>query len=101
MSQGRVLIGAAVVLTSPFVPMLFQGEEWAASTPWQYFTDHPDAALGEAGRQGRRGEFAPLGWAPGDTPDPQDPFPFPRPRLDWDELDRPPHAELLAWHRQL
>ena len=52
MSPGRVLIGAAVVLTAPFVPMLFQGEEWAASTPFQYFTDHEDPESGRCGQQG-------------------------------------------------
>jgi len=101
MGTGRVKIAAALVLCAPFVPMLFQGEEWAASTPFQYFTDHGDAELGRAVSEGRRREFAAFGWEPDDVPDPQDPETFRRSRLDWDELGRPPHAEVLAWHRDL
>ena len=58
MSTGRLQIAAALVLTAPFVPLLFQGEEWAASTPFLYFTDHADPELGRAVREGRRREFA-------------------------------------------
>jgi len=101
MGTGRLKIAAALVLCSPFVPMLFQGEEWAASTPFQYFTDHGDAELGRAVSEGRRREFEAFGWSPDDVPDPQDPETFRRSRLDWDELDRAPHAEILAWHREL
>jgi maltooligosyltrehalose trehalohydrolase len=100
-SPGRAKIAAALLLTSPFVPMLFQGEEWGASTPFQYFTDHADAELGRAVSDGRRREFASFGWDPVDVPDPQDPATFARSRLRWDEVPRPPHAELLDWHRRL
>jgi maltooligosyltrehalose trehalohydrolase len=98
---GRARIAAALVMTSPFVPMLFMGEEWGASSPFLYFTDHDDAELGAAVTKGRREEFAAFGWAPEDVPDPQDPSTFLRSKLDWSELERGPHAELLAWHRQL
>jgi maltooligosyltrehalose trehalohydrolase len=101
LSPGRQRIGAALVLTAPFVPTLFQGEEWAASTPFQYFTDHDDAVLGRAVSEGRRREFAAFGWRPGDVPDPQSPDTFARSVLDWDERGREPHAGILAWHRQL
>jgi maltooligosyltrehalose trehalohydrolase len=101
MGTGRLKIAAALVLCSPFVPMLFQGEEWGASTPFQYFTDHGDADLGRAVSEGRRREFAAFGWDPDDVPDPQDPETFRRSRLDWDELGRPPHDEVLAWHKEL
>jgi maltooligosyltrehalose trehalohydrolase len=94
-------IGAALVLLSPFVPMLFQGEEWGASTPFQYFTDHGDPELGEAVSAGRRSEFRAFGWRPEDVPDPQDPATFERSRLDWAELEEAPHAALLDWHRRL
>ena len=93
-------VGAGLVLTSPFTPMLFMGEEWAASTPWQYFTDHIEAWLGQAVTEGRKKEFATHGWT-GDVPDPQDPATFLRSKLDWSELDREPHAGLLAWYREL
>ena len=92
---------AALVLTGPFVPMLFQGEEWGATTPFQYFTDHPDPELGEAVRAGRRREFAAFGWAPEAVPDPQDPATFVRSKLRWEEAGDTPHRELLAWYRRL
>jgi maltooligosyltrehalose trehalohydrolase len=98
---GRLKIAAALVLTAPFIPMLFAGEEWGASTPFLYFTDHQDPDLGRAVSEGRRREFASFGWDPEAVPDPQDPDSFERSRLDWSELERPPHAELLDWHRQL
>jgi maltooligosyltrehalose trehalohydrolase len=98
---GRLMVGAALVLTAPFVPMLFMGEEWAASTPWQYFTDHPDPDLGHAVSEGRRKEFAAFGWAPEDVPDPQDRATRDRSVLRWDELDAEPHRSVLEWHRTL
>jgi maltooligosyltrehalose trehalohydrolase len=101
MSVGRLKVGAALVLLAPFTPMLFQGEEWGASSPFQYFTDHSDPALGQAVSEGRRREFAAFGWQPEDVPDPQAIETFERSRLRWDELDRDPHAELLEWHRSL
>jgi maltooligosyltrehalose trehalohydrolase len=94
-------VAAALVLTAPFVPMVFQGEEWAASTPFQYFTDHEDPVLGAAVREGRRGEFAAFGWDPETIPDPQDPATFQRSKLRWAEREEPPHAAVLAWYREL
>jgi maltooligosyltrehalose trehalohydrolase len=101
MSNELLKVGAALVMTSPFVPMLFQGEEWGASTPFFYFTDHLDTGLGRAVSEGRRREFAGFGWAPEDIPDPQDSETFARSKLDWTELDEQPHADLLEWHRRL
>jgi maltooligosyltrehalose trehalohydrolase len=97
----RLKVGAALVLTAPFVPLLFQGEEWAASAQFQYFTDHEDPALGLAVSEGRRNEFAAFGWKREDIPDPQAPEAFARSKLDWSELGREPHASVLDWHRQL
>ncbi|MGZ3678250.1 MAG: malto-oligosyltrehalose trehalohydrolase, partial [Ktedonobacterales bacterium] len=71
LSPRRLKVAAALVLTAPFVPMLFQGEEWGATTPFQYFTDHQDANLARAVSEGRRNEFAAFGWNPDDVPDPQ------------------------------
>ncbi|MFJ9525627.1 malto-oligosyltrehalose trehalohydrolase [Streptomyces cyaneofuscatus] len=92
---------AALVLTGPFTPMLFMGEEWGARTPWQFFTDHTDPELAEAVRNGRRREFGAHGWAEEEIPDPQDPATRDRSCLDWSEPEREPHARLLAWYRQL
>jgi maltooligosyltrehalose trehalohydrolase len=101
MSPELLKVGAALVMTAPFVPMLFQGEEWGARTPFLYFTDHEDPRLGKAVSEGRRREFAAFGWKPEDVPDPQDPETFHRSKLDWSELNEQPHADLLDWHRQL
>ncbi|MGQ0466289.1 MAG: malto-oligosyltrehalose trehalohydrolase [Sporichthyaceae bacterium] len=100
-SPGRARIGAALLLCSPFTPMLFMGEEWAASSPWQYFTDHPEPDLARAVSGGRLREFAEHGWGPEDVPDPQDPATVGRSRLEWSELAEAPHAEMLAWYRAL
>ncbi len=101
MSTEMLEVAAAVVLLSPFVPMLFHGEEWGATTPFQYFSDHRDAVLAEAVRHGRRAEFAAFGWPPDEVPDPQAAATFERSKLDWSELDQAPHDRLLAWHRSL
>jgi maltooligosyltrehalose trehalohydrolase len=97
----RVKVGAALYLLSAFVPMVFQGEEWAASSPFQYFTGHEDRELGRAVAQGRRSEFASFGWTADEVPDPQDPATFERSKLQWKELRRTPHAEHLDWYRAL
>jgi len=100
-SPDLVKVAAALVLTAPFTPMLFMGEEWAASTPWLYFTDHGDPELAEAVRVGRRGEFKAFGWKHDDVPDPQHPTTIERSTLKWDELHVAPHADVLAWYREL
>jgi maltooligosyltrehalose trehalohydrolase len=100
-SKGRAKIAAALVLTAPFVPMLFQGEEWAASSPFQYFTDHEDAELGRLVSEGRKREFASFGWNPNEIPDPQDEQTFLRSKLHWEEQTRQPHAEMLEWYKKL
>jgi maltooligosyltrehalose trehalohydrolase len=101
LSVGRLKIGSALVLTSPFVPMLFQGEEWAATTPFLYFTGHPDTDLGEAVLNGRRQEFIAFGWDPAIIPDPQDMQTYERSRLRWEETRNARHAEILQWHQAL
>ena len=101
MSVGRLKVAAALVLTSAFVPMLFQGEEWGARTPFPYFTDHQDEELGRAVREGRQKEFASFGWKPEEIPDPQAESTFGLARLDWSEPAREPHAAMLDWHRAL
>ena len=92
----------ALVLTAPFTPMLFMGEEWGAGTPWQYFTDHPEPELAAAVAEAAGREFAAHGWAADGVPDPQDPATFARSKLDWDEPRAgPPRASLLDWYREL
>ena len=91
---------AALTLLSPFVPMLFQGEEWGARTPFLYFTDHQDPELGRLVAEGRAKEFSSFRWA-GEVQNPQAPEAFERSKLDWSELSIPRHADLLDWHRRL
>ncbi|MBA3743610.1 malto-oligosyltrehalose trehalohydrolase [Sporichthya sp.] len=100
-SPGRMTVGAALVLCSAFSPMLFMGEEWAAATPWQYFTDHTEPELADAVREGRREEFASHGWDRGDIPDPQDTATVETSTLDWAEPAKDPHATMLRWYRDL
>ena len=97
----RVKIGAALVLCASFVPMLFQGEEFAASAPFLYFTDHRDPVVARAATQGRRSEFAAHRWNPEEVPDPQDRSTFERSKLDWRDMEREPHRSVFAWYRQL
>ncbi len=94
-------IAAALTLTAPFLPMLFQGEEFAASSPFQYFTDHEDKELARLVSEGRKKEFAAFGWDPDDIPDPQDKSTVENSKLKWDELSGPKHADMLQWYKQL
>jgi maltooligosyltrehalose trehalohydrolase len=81
--------------------MLFQGEEFAASSPFLYFAHHADPEVARAVSEGRRREFAAFGWNPEQIPDPQDAQTFERSKLDWSEIQREPHAAMLLWHQQL
>jgi maltooligosyltrehalose trehalohydrolase len=82
------------------VPLLFQGEEWAARTPFLYFTDHQDPELGRLVAEGRSKEFSAFRWQ-GAVPNPQAADTFARSKLNWAELSEPRHAEMLAWYRAL
>jgi maltooligosyltrehalose trehalohydrolase len=97
----RAKIAAAIVLMSPFVPMIFQGEEWAASSPFQYFADHDDAAMARVVSEGRKREFAAFGWNPDQIPDPESRETFERSKLLWDEVEQGQHAEMMVWYREL
>ncbi len=97
----RAKIAAAIVFLSPFVPMIFQGEEWAASSPFQYFADHEDPELARAVSEGRRKEFEAFGWTPESIPDPEKPATYLRSKLKWDEAGEGKHARMQAWYREL
>lgn len=101
LSPGLLGCAAAVVLLGPYTPMLFMGEEWAASTPWQFFASFPDPELGEAVRTGRRREFGRHGWDEHDVPDPMDVATFERSTLRWDEREQGVHADVLGVYRAL
>jgi maltooligosyltrehalose trehalohydrolase len=100
-SAPRARLGAALVLLGPSIPLLFQGEEWNASSPFQYFTDHRDPELARAVSEGRRREFAAFGWPRDSVPDPQTEQTFAASRLDFGELRQPEHASMLEFYRTL
>jgi len=91
----HLAIEAVLTLAGPYTPMLFMGEEWGASTPWQFFTSHPEPELGKATAEGRIAEFEKMGWDPAVVPDPQDPETFTRSKLNWAEAGEGDHAKLL------
>ncbi|HEX4030730.1 MAG TPA: malto-oligosyltrehalose trehalohydrolase [Terracidiphilus sp.] len=97
----RAKIAAALVLMSPFIPMIFQGEEWAASSPFQYFADHDDPELARLVSEGRKREFSAFGWKPDSIPDPESRETFERSKLNWRENSQAAHAEMLNWYRKL
>jgi maltooligosyltrehalose trehalohydrolase len=101
LDSGRLAVAAALTLLGPFTPMLFMGEEWAATTPWQFFTSHPEPELGKVTAEGRIAEFAKMGWDPDVVPDPQDPETFRRSKLDWSEPEQADKARMLDWYRTL
>ena len=92
---GGVRAAAAVVALQPALPLYFQGEEWAAREPFQYFVSHTDPALVEAVRKGRQEEFKGFAWS--DVPDPFGEETFRRSRIDRSRKDE----EALRWHRAL
>jgi len=90
---------AAAMLLSPFVPLLFMGEEYADPAPFLYFTSHGDPGLVEAVRKGRRAEFAAFAWK-GELPDPQDPATFEACRLSHGLAEKGTHAALRRLYRR-
>ncbi|GAB3214335.1 malto-oligosyltrehalose trehalohydrolase [Marinactinospora endophytica] len=98
---GLLACGAAILLCSPYTPMLFMGEEWAASTPWRFFASFPDPELADAVRRGRRREFAAHGWGEAQVPDPIDPATRSASVLRWEERDAEPHRWMLRLYRDL
>ncbi|ELR85747.1 MULTISPECIES: malto-oligosyltrehalose trehalohydrolase [Mycobacterium] len=101
LTGGQLAIKAALALGSPYTAMLFMGEEYAASTPFQFFSSHPEPELARATAEGRKAEFAEHGWDADEIPDPQDPETFARSKLNWDEVDTGEHARLRRLYRDL
>ncbi len=97
-APGVQAAGAALYLLGPTTPMIFMGEEWAASTPWQFFTSFEDEVLADAVRRGRRAEFGAHGWSEDEVPDPQDPATRDVSVLDWSEVAAGEHARVLQWY---
>ncbi len=94
----KVAIG--LVLAAPYMPMLFMGEEFAASTPFQYFADHEDEDMRKSVAEGRKRDFAQFGFGD-DVPNPEEVETFQRSKLNWSEVNEGKHAEMLAWTKAL
>jgi maltooligosyltrehalose trehalohydrolase len=98
--ERKAMLAAAMVLTSPFVPMLFQGEEFAATTPFLYFAQHEDSVMAHAVSEGRRREHAHEGDLKS-IPDPDAESSFLNSKLKWEESSEGHHAQMLEWYRSL
>ncbi|GAA4595728.1 malto-oligosyltrehalose trehalohydrolase [Planotetraspora phitsanulokensis] len=100
MEPEQLWLAAGLLLSSPFTPMLFMGEEWGAGTPFYFFTDHFEPSLAENEGERRRIEFEKFGydWK---APDPQEESTFLRSKLDWDEPSEDGAVSLLGWYRDL
>lgn len=96
----RLKLAAAALLLSPYVPMLFMGEEYADPSPFLYFVSHSDKELITAVQQGRKKEFEDLKWE-ADPPDPQDEATFTRSKLQWHRRTEGKHLILLKWNKRL
>jgi maltooligosyltrehalose trehalohydrolase len=96
-----IRVGAVLLLTSPFTPMLWMGEEWGSVRRWPFFTSHPEPELAESTGKGRLAEFAEHGWDTAQMIDPQDPAAYREAILDWSEVGQPGHAEVLELYRTL
>ncbi len=106
LTPGALAVSAAVVLLGPFTPMLFMGEEWGATTPFQYFSDHEEPELAAAISRGRAAEFGGHGWvelygADVVVPDPQALSTFEASRLDWGEASTRDGRRMLELYRRL
>lgn len=101
LDDDSLALEAVLALLSPFTPMLFMGQEWGATTPWQFFTSHPEPDLGRAVAEGRLAEFERMGWDASVVPDPQSADTYTRSVLDWTELDAVQHRRILDRHREL
>jgi maltooligosyltrehalose trehalohydrolase len=99
-SFDKARVAAAATILSPFIPMLFMGEEYGEKRPFQYFTSHSDKDLIEAVRKGRKEEFDDFSWQ-GEAPDPHDEETFTRSKIDWDSRNGGEHQSMLQFYKQL
>jgi maltooligosyltrehalose trehalohydrolase len=98
-------VSLGIVLMAPYVPMLFMGEEFAATAPFMYFADHDDEDMRRMVSEGRKREFADFGFDGDEIPNPEDESTFVASKLNWDEATLDPaqgkHAEMLSWTKSL
>ncbi len=98
LEASKVALG--LVLMAPFIPMLWMGEEFAASNPFQYFADHEEEEMRRLVCEGRKRDFAAFGWNEDEVPDPESRETFDRSKLNWSEVHEGEHAEMLAWVKE-
>ena len=91
---------AGAVMSSPYLPMLFMGEEWGETNPFMYFVSHSDVPLIESVRQGRKMEFADF-QGPFEAPDPQSEETFQKSKLQWPRLTEEPHQTIFRYYQTL
>jgi maltooligosyltrehalose trehalohydrolase len=99
-SFDKARVAAAATILSPFIPMLFMGEEYGEKRPFQYFTSHSDPELIEAVRKGRREEFDDFSWQ-GEAPDPHAQETFDNSKLDWTARERGEHQSMWNFYKEL
>ncbi len=100
MSYEMQKLMAGAVMVSPYIPMLFMGEEYGETNPFLYFVSHTDPSLREMVREGRRKEFEAF-HLQGEAPDPSDEETFTKSRLQWQLADEPTHSTLLSFYKKL
>ncbi len=99
MEASKVALG--LTLTAPFIPMLWMGEEFAATAPFLYFADHEEEEMRRLVSEGRKRDFSAFGWDENEVPDPEAVETFERSKIDWDEAHRDKHEQMLKWVKQL
>ena len=99
LEASKVALG--LVLMAPFIPMLWMGEEFAATTPFLYFADHEEEEMRRLVSEGRKRDFAAFGWDENEVPDPESSETFERSKIDWSEVNKGKHSEMLAWVKDL
>ncbi len=97
----RTKVALGLVLTAPYLPMLFMGEEYAASTPFLYFADHEDPEMAKLVAEGRKREFADFGFDGDEIPNPEDMDVFTRSKLNWAEVHEGEHEGMYQWVKAL
>jgi maltooligosyltrehalose trehalohydrolase len=96
--RAKALLGITAVLASPYIPMLFMGEEYGETQPFWFFTDFNDASVISGVRNGRKREFSYQGYEP---LDPQSEAAFLQSKLDWHKLTQPEHQQIFEYYQQL
>ncbi len=99
LATAKVALGLTLLV--PYVPMVFMGEEWAATAPFLYFADHEDEEMRKMVSEGRKKDFAHFGFDQFEIPDPEAMETFEKSKLDWDEVHEGKHEEMYRWTKEM